>query len=1001
MVALRNPLALALGLALILCSAVLCPAQDAASDDATALLKKGTDEYKAFEFKTAKQTLLKLDRDKLAKEDQQVYDDYLLKLDTAIKEQAAAQEAFNSAEKALKSNDLAKAQKGFTQAAKSAYLPAELRQNATDQLAIVEEKIKMVDTVETATTETADENVAVTDEEPATEEAPATEETPATEEVAATEETPATEEVATTEEAPAEDVVVAAPDGNIEEPVAQVAPRRTTGNETDILSRLHAQTRIAQQEADIEFNNRMGLAKARREGARSAQDFNSAADAARAALNILDTNKTAYTAEMYRTRLTRVNSELDLIASSREEFQNRQASQERKEILEVTAAQAQRVRVERQMKIEGLVQSAVQLTKEGDFERALGTVDEILKLDPNNDFARTNQPMLRQYYILQKESKANQTRIFEEQKQWVDIRESEIPWYSYLTYPDDWVKITHSRSRYAAGSAGISEADAAINERLRTRLAKVGFEDIEFANVITFLRESSNANIDVNWNALSQAGIEKSTKVNVRLNDVSFEKALKVILANVGGTTELGFVVDEGVITISTKEELSKATITRAYDINDMIIRVPNFTPTSADISGNNTSGTNNGGGGASLDFGGGDSGGDSNNEGEDNIPTKGEIISQIMNMITSQIDSESWKPEGTVGSISEIRGQLVVTQTAENHAKIANLIAQLREAQMLQICVEARFITVSSGFLETIGLDLSMWFNLGSPLGANVTRNANGQINGPLDPFTGAVVLDRSMPSGWGSGFPGNDNFTPIGVIQNTSSFANMIGKGTGIGSQVSAPSLSIGGAFLDDVQVSFLLQATQANATTRTLTAPRITIYNGQRAYVDVGTQQAYVANFNPVVSDNVASGTAEIGVVPTGTRLDVEATVSHDRRYVTMTVRPLVSTLNGLTSFTTGTPPNGITIQLPNVTQQRLETTVSVPDGGTLLLGGQKLAFQMEREQGVPLLSKIPIINRLFTNRGMQHDESTLLILIKPKIIIHREIEEETFGAGLEQE
>ena len=58
----------------------------------------------------------------------------------------------------------------------------------------------------------------------------------------------------------------------------------------------------------------------------------------------------------------------------------------------------------------------------------------------------------------------------------------------------------------------------------------------------------------------------------------------------------------------------------------------------------------------------------------------------------------------------------------------------------------------------------------------------------------------------------------------------------------------------------------------------------------------------------------------------------------------------------------------IQLPNVTIQQLETTVNVPDGGTLLLGGQKLAGEVEREMGVPLLSKIPIINRAFFSPHM---------------------------------
>ena len=84
----------------------------------------------------------------------------------------------------------------------------------------------------------------------------------------------------------------------------------------------------------------------------------------------------------------------------------------------------------------------------------------------------------------------------------------------------------------------------------------------------------------------------------------------------------------------------------------------------------------------------------------------------------------------------------------------------------------------------------------------------------------------------------------------------------------------------------------------------------------------------------------------------------------------------------------------VQLLTIERQTLITTVSVPDGGTLLLGGMKQSGELEREKGVPLLSKIPFVNRFFTNRGRVRDESTLLILVKPRIIIQREEEGKRF-------
>jgi type II secretory pathway component GspD/PulD (secretin) len=88
----------------------------------------------------------------------------------------------------------------------------------------------------------------------------------------------------------------------------------------------------------------------------------------------------------------------------------------------------------------------------------------------------------------------------------------------------------------------------------------------------------------------------------------------------------------------------------------------------------------------------------------------------------------------------------------------------------------------------------------------------------------------------------------------------------------------------------------------------------------------------------------------------------------------------------------------IQLPTITVTRVRTTVTVPDEGTVLLGGQRLVTELQIETGVPVLSKIPILNRFFTNRIESKEEQTLLILVKPTVLIQSEQEEKNFpGIG----
>ena len=76
--------------------------------------------------------------------------------------------------------------------------------------------------------------------------------------------------------------------------------------------------------------------------------------------------------------------------------------------------------------------------------------------------------------------------------------------------------------------------------------------------------------------------------------------------------------------------------------------------------------------------------------------------------------------------------------------------------------------------------------------------------------------------------------------------------------------------------------------------------------------------------------------------------------------------------------------------------METRISVPDGGTLLLGGQKITTEVEKEGGVPVLSKIPVLGRLFSNRSEVRDSKVLLILVKPTIILQEEAEAEAIAA-----
>ena len=81
---------------------------------------------------------------------------------------------------------------------------------------------------------------------------------------------------------------------------------------------------------------------------------------------------------------------------------------------------------------------------------------------------------------------------------------------------------------------------------------------------------------------------------------------------------------------------------------------------------------------------------------------------------------------------------------------------------------------------------------------------------------------------------------------------------------------------------------------------------------------------------------------------------------------------------------------TIQLPRIQTVEVRTTVSVPDEGTLLVGGMAMTSDKTTEAGVPFLGKIPIIKRLFSQKMNRRERENLIIFIRPQILIQEEWE-----------
>ena len=130
-------------------------------------------------------------------------------------------------------------------------------------------------------------------------------------------------------------------------------------------------------------------------------------------------------------------------------------------------------------------------------------------------------------------------------------------------------------------------------------------------------------------------GIDRNTRVSLHLRGKKLSTVLDLVLAIVGSERgKLGYAVDDGVIAISTRDDLAKNVVVRVYDIRDLIYPQVN----------------------------------------------RGAQIARLTRLIEHNVDAASWKDAGgSVGALRELEGQLIVTQTPENHRKIVAMLQDLR----------------------------------------------------------------------------------------------------------------------------------------------------------------------------------------------------------------------------------------------------------------------------------------------------------------------------------
>lgn len=163
--------------------------------------------------------------------------------------------------------------------------------------------------------------------------------------------------------------------------------------------------------------------------------------------------------------------------------------------------------------------------------------------------------------------------------------------------------------------------------------------------------------------------------------------------------------------------------------------------------------------------------------------------------------------------------------------------------------------------------------------------------------------------------------------------------------------------------------LNALKTDSKFQVLSTPRIFTSNGAEAQINISQSVPYVLSTREDANGNLTFNYAfqDVGIV-----LTVTPRITSNG-YVTMDVSQTANDLQGFTDF-----------NAPIINQRQADTTVSVRDGETIILGGIIRSTVNSTVKKIPLLGDIPLLGQLFRSTDRSNVKTELLVFLTPRVV-----------------
>ena len=311
---------------------------------------------------------------------------------------------------------------------------------------------------------------------------------------------------------------------------------------------------------------------------------------------------------------------------------------------------------------------------------------------------------------------------------------------------------------------------------------------------------------------------------------------------------------------------------------------------------------------------------------------------------------SSSGEDSGQRFSLNKQSGLVTVYATDKAHKEVGKYLELLRRASTAQVLIEAKVLEVTLNDEHATGIDWRALDLMSGELTLNYLTQVGADLIDDLGPGTSPQpTLDTADDSNLVVGYSGND--------------------------------------------VQAVIQAISGFGTVRALASPRMTVLNNQSAVLNVATNRVYFEIDIDVTVDEGVQQTdisSDIHNVPEGILVNVQPSIDLERGTIALAVRPTVTRIvryipDPSVQFVTASAGiTGVTSEIPELNVQEIDSVIQVNSGQPIVMGGLLQDRATTSENGVPVLSEVPMVGSLFRQHSDTQSKTELVIFLKATIL-----------------